>query len=187
MEKYILLRTATENFSYIKDVFHLLVGNEVQIEVDEQILKMRCNTIGQEEIDATITSLESDLNALISSYQTTTLKPSKEISLVEPIFKEASYGHYQFKSLIQNVKDKITSLELFHFIVDGSGVTEDIIMAMADCDLNVSKASHQLYMHRNTLLYKIDRLISLSDFDLKRFNDLYILVQLIRARLLSTQ
>ncbi|MDE6661188.1 MAG: helix-turn-helix domain-containing protein, partial [Anaeroplasmataceae bacterium] len=119
---------------------------------------------------------------LSPSYQTTSLKPSKEISLVEEAFSDLSYGHYQFKSFVLNVKKKELALELFQFITEGSGVTEDIILAMADCDLNVSKASNLLYMHRNTLLYKIERLIILSDFDLKCFNDLYLLVQLLRAK-----
>lgn len=182
MEKYILLRTENENFPYIKDVFHMLIGNAVQIEEKDHLLKMKCYDIKQEEIEETIKSLESDLNALIASYQTTTSKPSKEIALVEDIFEELSYDHYQFKSLIQNVKDKTVALNFFSFIIEGSGITEDIILAMADCDLNVSKASNLLFMHRNTLLYKIERLITLSDFDLKRFNDVYLLLHLLRAK-----
>ncbi|MDE6240953.1 MAG: helix-turn-helix domain-containing protein [Anaeroplasmataceae bacterium] len=182
MEKYIILKTEQENFSYIIDVFRLLIGNTAQVEENRNFIKIKCQDIGEIEIEATIESLESDLNALISSYQTTSLKPSKEIALVEKAFLEMSYGHYQFKSFLYQVKEKGAALDFFQFIVEGSGVTEDIILAMADCDLNVSKASNLLYMHRNTLLYKIDRLISLSDFDLKSFNDLYLLVQLLRAK-----
>ncbi|MDE6407954.1 MAG: helix-turn-helix domain-containing protein, partial [Anaeroplasmataceae bacterium] len=164
------------------DVFRLLVGNTAQIEEKSNFIKIKCRDIDSKEIEATIESLESDLNALISSYQTTSLRPTREIALVEKPFLDMSYGHYQFKSFVLNVKDKGTALDLFQFIVEGSGVTEDIILAMADCDLNVSKASNLLFMHRNTLLYKIERLITLSDFDLKSFNDLYLLVQLLRAK-----
>ncbi|MDE5856517.1 MAG: helix-turn-helix domain-containing protein, partial [Anaeroplasmataceae bacterium] len=160
----------------------MLLGNMVQIKEEDTLLKIKCQEIDQKEIEATIQSLESDLNASITSYQTTSLKPSKEIALVEKAFLEMSYGHYQFKSFVLNVKEKELALELFQFIVEGSGVTEDIILAMADCDLNVSKASNLLFMHRNTLLYKIERLISLSNFDLKCFNDLYLLIQLLRAK-----
>lgn len=182
MKKYVLLKANKENYPYIIDVFRMLLGNSLQVEETDTFLKIEYQNAEDVEISATIESLESDLNALISSYQTSTSKPSKEISVVQDLFLEINYGHYQFKSLILNVKNKLTALEVFQFIVDGSGVTEDIILAMADCDLNVSKASVLLYMHRNTLLYKIERLISLSDFDLKSFNDLYILVQLLRAK-----
>ena len=172
MEKYILIQTEKENFSYIIDVFRMLIGSNAIIEEKENGLKMKCQDIEEQEIEATIESLEGDLNASITSYQTTSLKPSKEIALVEEALNAISYGHYQLKSFILNVKKKELALDLFHFIIEGSGVTEDVIFAMADCDLNVSKASNALYMHRNTLLYKIERLITLSGFDLKSFNDL---------------
>ncbi|MDE7213618.1 MAG: hypothetical protein K2N42_03460, partial [Anaeroplasmataceae bacterium] len=145
MEKYILLKTEKENFPYIIDVFHMLVGSTAHIEEKNDVLKIKCKDIELKEIEATIESLEGDLNALITSYQTTSLKPNKEISLIEEAFKEMSYGHYQFKSFVLNVKKKELALELFQFITEGSGVTEDIILAMADCDLNVSKASNLLY------------------------------------------
>ncbi|MCM1130388.1 MAG: helix-turn-helix domain-containing protein [Roseburia sp.] len=182
MKKYVLLKTNKENYPYIIDVFRMLLGNALQIEESDTFLKVEYQDAKDTEISATIESLESDLNALITSYQTTTLKPNKEIEIVKDLFLRINYGHYQFKTLILNIRDKLTALEVFQFIIEGSGVTEDIILAMADCDLNVSKASVLLFMHRNTLLYKIERLISLSDFDLKNFNDLYILVQLLRAK-----
>ncbi|MDE6656578.1 MAG: helix-turn-helix domain-containing protein [Anaeroplasmataceae bacterium] len=181
MEKYILLKTAKENYPYILDVFQMLLGNMIQVEQNNDWIKIKSEWAEEGEIEATIESLEGDLNALISSYQTTTSRPVKEIAIVENIFLEVPYGHYQFKTIALQVKNKTSALEIFNFIVEGSGVTEDIILAMADCDLNVSKASALLYMHRNTLIYKIERLMELKNFDLKSFNDLYLLVQLLRA------
>ena len=61
-------------------------------------------------------------------------------------------------------------IEILKFVLDGTGVDRNILEAMASCDLNVSKASNVLYMHRNTLMYKIDRLYEKTGFDIKTFN-----------------
>ncbi|MDE7263297.1 MAG: helix-turn-helix domain-containing protein [Anaeroplasmataceae bacterium] len=181
MKKYLLLKTQKENYPYIVDVLKMLLGWNIQVEEGHQLLKIECLSVDEKELCSTIQSLEADLNSLISYYLTSTSSPEYETELVFDIFLNLEYGHYQFKEVIPYVRKKALALELFHFIVEGTGVTEDIIMAMADCDLNVSKASSKLFMHRNTLLYKIERLESLKGFDLKHFNDLYLLVQLLKA------
>ncbi|MDE7106263.1 MAG: helix-turn-helix domain-containing protein [Anaeroplasmataceae bacterium] len=180
MKKYILIKTAKENYPYILNVFKMLAHN-CEILEDTLYLKLSYQDIEDEEIEATIQSLEGDLNALISYYVTSSKRPEKEIAIIEKLFFRVAYGHYHLKSLAIEIKNKADAMELFDFIVEGSGITREIIFAMADCDLNVSKASVLLYMHRNTLIYKIERLIELQSFDLKSFNDLYLLVQLLKA------
>ena len=41
-------------------------------------------------------------------------------------------------------------------------------------NLNVSETSRQLYIHRNTLVYRLDKLQKLTDLDLRRFDDAII-------------
>lgn len=180
MKKLLLFKTDEENYSYLIEVLKMLLGKQLKHSLKENYLLAETN----EEIEGlneTIQSLETDLNALIHFYQTSTNQPEKEISLIINSFLNASYGHYQFKSLLLQVKNKTDATDLFHFIIEGSGVTEEIIFAMADSNLNVSQAAQCLYLHRNTLLYKIERLNSLKSFDLKNFNDLYILIYLLKA------
>jgi carbohydrate diacid regulator len=40
-----------------------------------------------------------------------------------------------------------------------------------DCDLNVTEAARQLYIHRNTLVYRLDRLQKLTGLDVRVFGD----------------
>lgn len=181
MKKCILLKTPKENYPYILDVLKMLLGCNIQATEDQGCLCMDCAVEDTKELCSTLQSLEADLNTLISFYVTSTPNPKREIELVKEVFLELEYGHYQFKDVLKYIRKRTQALELFHFIVEGTGVTEEIILAMADCDLNVSQASLKLYMHRNTLLYKIERLEALRGFDLKHFNDLYLLVQLLKA------
>lgn len=39
------------------------------------------------------------------------------------------------------------------------------------CSLNISEASRRLYLHRNTLLYRIEKIKNLTGLDIKKFDD----------------
>lgn len=40
-----------------------------------------------------------------------------------------------------------------------------------ECDLNVAETSRKSFLHRNTLLYRLDRIQSLTGLNLRNFND----------------
>ena len=40
-----------------------------------------------------------------------------------------------------------------------------------ECHLNVSEASRQLYIHRNTLIYRLDKIMKITGLDLRNFED----------------
>lgn len=43
-----------------------------------------------------------------------------------------------------------------------------------DCDLNISDAARKLYIHRNTLLYRIEKIKNITGLDIKSFEDALI-------------
>lgn len=47
---------------------------------------------------------------------------------------------------------------------------EQTVMTFVQCDLNVSEAARQLYLHRNSLIYRIERIRELTGFDIRRFD-----------------
>ena len=54
-----------------------------------------------------------------------------------------------------------------------------IVKTYLECNMNISKASNVLYMHRNTLMYKIDNFINETGFDIKKFKDAYIIYHIL--------
>ena len=38
-------------------------------------------------------------------------------------------------------------------------------------DLNLSEASKELYVHRNTLIYRLDKIQKYTNYDIRKFND----------------
>lgn len=72
---------------------------------------------------------------------------------------------------------------------DGGGLSEvfsdsslaDSCMSLFENDLNVSLAAENLYMHRNTLLYRIKKIKRLTGLDVTNFSDAVTFIILFRA------
>lgn len=45
---------------------------------------------------------------------------------------------------------------------------------LLSCNLNISEAARNLYIHRNTLLYRLEKIKNLTGLDIKRFDDAFI-------------
>ena len=58
-----------------------------------------------------------------------------------------------------------------------------IIIALADSKMNVSEVARQLYMHRNTVAYNLERIKQITGKDPMNFYDLYRLVMLAKEEL----
>jgi hypothetical protein len=69
------------------------------------------------------------------------------------------YLHGGYSGFVEVVRDKElinTAEELFR------------------CHLNISEAARKLYLHRNTLLYRIEKIKNLTGLDIKKFEEAVI-------------
>lgn len=57
-----------------------------------------------------------------------------------------------------------------------------IILALADSNMNESETSRSLFMHRNNVVYHIGKVKRLTGLDPTNFYDLHELVQMARTR-----
>ena len=48
---------------------------------------------------------------------------------------------------------------------------EQTVTAFVRCDMNMSEAARQIFLHRNTLLYRIERIRELTGYDIRHFPD----------------
>ncbi|MCY0892520.1 MAG: helix-turn-helix domain-containing protein [Acidibacillus sp.] len=48
---------------------------------------------------------------------------------------------------------------------------EQTVTIFIQCDLNMSETARRLYLHRNSLLYRIERIRELTGYDIRRFDD----------------
>ena len=89
---------------------------------------------------------------------------------------------YSFKEALLRVKNIENKKEILNYILAGSGINETFILEFAKNNLNVSQASKAMFIHRNTMIYKLNKLKANSQFDLTNFNDAYILYSLLENK-----
>ena len=56
---------------------------------------------------------------------------------------------------------------------------ENVIKTYLECDMNISQAANKLYMHRNTVMNKIDKFIRNTGYDIKKFKNAFIIYHIL--------
>lgn len=104
-------------------------------------------------------------------------------TLITEYLHKLSAGYYEIEdfllTLIKRHAKVIPSLQsqLAHAL--GPELVETAL-ALADANMNASIAAKQHYMHRNTMLYRIDRIHEKTGINIKNFTGLSIFTQLYR-------
>lgn len=88
-----------------------------------------------------------------------------------------SYKDYVLIKLIEELP-KLRAEEYFKSLLGGSASSilkdEQLLLTAStflNNDLNISETSRQLFIHRNTLMYRIERILKMTGLDIRSFND----------------
>lgn len=60
---------------------------------------------------------------------------------------------------------------------------KEVVLAIAECNMNVSEAARRIYRHRQTVEYHCRQMIELYGLDPRNFYDLVMLVEMANAPL----
>lgn len=96
---------------------------------------------------------------------------AKKYNLSSRIFGESSL---LFEKVVDSLKEDTKNKIVAKFNDGFSRLDEDIIKTIDvffNLDLNLSEASKQLYVHRNTLIYRLDKIEKYTSYDIRKFND----------------
>lgn len=90
-----------------------------------------------------------------------------------------NYNKLGVGRLIYQLPTTLCKMFLKEVFIDGSfdvldAETITTIQKFFDNNLNISEASRQLYIHRNTLVYRLDKILKLTGLDLRNFDDAII-------------
>lgn len=95
-----------------------------------------------------------------------------------------SYGFFHIDMMILYGLIYSEDIDKINYYMNGgySGFRElvnnkeliDTAEVLFSCHLNISEASRKLYLHRNTLLYRIEKIKSLTGLDIKKFEEAVI-------------
>ncbi len=88
-----------------------------------------------------------------------------------------SYKDYVLIKIIEELP-KVRGEEYFNSLLGGSASSilkdEQLLLTAStflNNDLNISETSRQLFIHRNTLMYRIERILKMTGLDIRNFND----------------
>ena len=177
---FIILKKNYEDEMLIIDFLKSLLGSSIKIDSSNEFLIVHHNYNDFEDIKRSINALAVDLS--FNPYGYIAINPKndiKEIDIVLKLLAKIKSGIYDLKSALTISNSIDNKKEIFEYIVSNTGLDEDFIKAFGECDLNISKASKAMFIHRNTLIYKLDKFYTDTGFDLRRFKDMYILYELV--------
>jgi carbohydrate diacid regulator len=146
-----------------------------QFETVARTIYDRLTTEDIPEVRVAFGTVVSDLKNVSMSY-----KEAKMALEVGSIFEDekviVNYGRLGIGRLIFQLPNALCKMfigEVLHGISVDSFDEETLttVNKFFENNLNVSETSRQLYIHRNTLVYRLDKLLKLTGLDLRNFDD----------------
>jgi len=140
--------------------------------INDEFLELK-NDFVEEEIDL-VHLREMSLQEIIHDFTGFEL-PRDEYFDREILFQllpKLGYGTFDISSLIQTLCQKnMEEKELFKqiYLNQFGRETVETILGFIENDMNASKASKALYMHRNTVNYRLDHFIEKSGINVRTF------------------
>ncbi|MVX63154.1 PucR family transcriptional regulator [Clostridium chromiireducens] len=95
----------------------------------------------------------------------------KKYNLSSMIFSQNSL---LFEKIMDSLSEETREKVLNNFNNGLSKLDEDMIKTIEvffKLDLNLSEAAKELYVHRNTLIYRLDKIQKYTGYDIRKFND----------------
>lgn len=96
---------------------------------------------------------------------------AKRYKLSSMIFEQNSL---LFEKIMDNLSEETKTKILDNFKADFSKLDEEMIKTVEiffRLDLNLSESAKGLYVHRNTLIYRLDKIQKYTGYDIRKFND----------------
>lgn len=100
----------------------------------------------------------------------------KRFDIKENIF---SYKRVMFEKIVFNIKGDVKIEILNKFKSKFNSFDSEMIKTIEEfinCDLNISDAARNLYIHRNTLIYRLDKIDKDTGFDVRNFREATVFV-----------
>ena len=155
--------------------YDLESGGTSNIEYSEYIVKSVFEELGYEVVAYVGSTVNNFIDISISYKQAVeTLKMSGLFNIQNSV---NAYKHF----LILKMAEDLPSSKIQEFLtmlLEPSATQilsdEEIITtaeAFLNYDLNVSETARALYVHRNTLIYRIDKIKKITGLDIRKFND----------------
>ena len=97
------------------------------------------------------------------------------LTITDPAIKFLSYTEVEPKALIHQIEPKLTD-QFSERILQGSLKKYiETLQAFFDCNLNIKDTAEKLFIHRNTLIYRLNKIKTESGYDPQKFHEAFAL------------
>lgn len=180
MKRFTIIKNNFEEIDEAIDIFKSLVGNNLEIKEYSEYTILYYSYDNLKDIQNLFLSLADEFMVPIVGYTSSYINLEEELNISLDLIKDLKAGMYDLKTSLLTNYNRANSQRILDFILKSSGIDESFIRDFAACDLNVSRASKVMYVHRNTINYKLDKLKDISGFDLRVFIDAHIIYSLLK-------
>lgn len=90
-----------------------------------------------------------------------------------------SYNKMLFEKIVYNIDDRVKQELKDKFSKKFSLFDSELINTIEEfvnCGLNISDAARKLYVHRNTLIYRLDKIYKETGFDIRNFKEATVFI-----------
>jgi DNA-binding PucR family transcriptional regulator len=101
---------------------------------------------------------------------------SRSFGIKEDIF---FYDKILFEKIVYNITPPVKQELLVRFKEKFNSFDSELINTIEEfvnCDLNISDAARKLYVHRNTLIYRLDKITKETGFDIRNFKEAAVFI-----------
>ena len=166
--------TAVDEESVIL-VKELTVGDEEEIERIGKDISQKVSEASGQHAHVAIGTVVNDLKFVSSSFKEAKMA-LEVVKILEPEQSVVNYNKLGIGRLIYQLPMTLCKIFLDEVLQDASleHLDEESFVTASkffEYNLNVSETSRQIYIHRNTLVYRLDKLQKMTGLDLRSFDD----------------
>lgn len=189
MYKYLLIESKSQMNTLkasILEIFNEMIEIEEIIEDEKSLILTYQNQI-ETELSEVIVNFASDMLLDIRLYESYKFHTKREMikhyQFIKKLMSELSFKILYLNDLLLTklmlTKLKIEDYQYFLRSYTNNQMMINTVMVYLESDQNMSEASKKLYIHRNTLIQRIDKFVNETGFDIKKFIDGYIIYYMI--------
>lgn len=183
--KFIIIKNCAQYKNEITDIFKQLIGSNLKFKSIDDDYILYFNYENNMDLIDTIYAFENSFMMGVYAYisqDKDEIRLEKEEKIALKLLNFLKPGVYTLKTALIGNPNINFQKEILDYILEHTNINEDFIKEFVKYDLNVSLASKSMFIHRNTMMYKLDKLKAESDFDLRSFKDAFILYMLIMKK-----
>ena len=168
------------------DFFKGLIGNYIEPIISNNVLTVFFEANTEVDFEEIINSLNSDFYVVACLFESGELYKNidrneyvKHIHAIAVKLLETTKLYFNEKELVkQGLHNEIVENNILKEYYNDYEM-KNVISTYLENNMNVSQAANALYMHRNTVMNKIAKFIDVTGYDIKKFQNAFVIYQIL--------